>query len=45
MEGKRFVSTVDVYSPAEWEELNTPIEENAESTPEDELPENNIEAE
>ena len=45
MEGKRFVSTVDVYSPAEREELNTPIEENAESTLEEELPENNIEAE
>ena len=45
MEGKRFVSTVEVYSPVEWEEINTPIEENAESTPEDELPENNIEAE
>ena len=45
MEGKRFVSTVDVYSPIEWEELNTPIEENAESTPEDELPKNNQETE
>lgn len=45
MEGKRFVSTVEAYSPEELEELNTPIEENAESTPEDELPENNQETE